>query len=114
MDRATALVTVVTDRPRAGVSVLTTAYLIAVVASSLQGKWSPEEDEQLRQLVQEKGNHWMEIGRALSRMAEACRDRWRSIHQARLACLASFSCDCRNQSSQVAPHRGTMIRQFFC
>ncbi|EFN59006.1 hypothetical protein CHLNCDRAFT_49822 [Chlorella variabilis] len=41
-----------------------------------QGRWSSEEDAQLLQLVSEKGRRWKEIGGALGRMPETCRDRW--------------------------------------
>ena len=44
--------------------------------SSLQGKWTAEEDERLLALVEERGRKWTEIGGAVGRMAEACRDRW--------------------------------------
>ena len=45
----------------------------------LQGKWSQEEDEQLRQLVGEKGSKWKEISATLNRLPEGCRDRWREL-----------------------------------
>ena len=45
----------------------------------LQGKWSPEEDERLRQLVGEKGSKWKEISLSLRRLPEGCRDRWREL-----------------------------------
>lgn len=45
----------------------------------LQGKWSKEEDEQLRQLVGEKGSKWAEISHSLGRLPEGCRDRWREL-----------------------------------
>lgn len=45
----------------------------------VQGPWKAEEDELLRQLVESKGNKWLEIGEAMGRMGEACRDRWRTI-----------------------------------
>ena len=45
----------------------------------MQGPWKPEEDEQLRQLVEAKGNKWLDIGEVMGRMGEACRDRWRTI-----------------------------------
>ncbi|PSC75744.1 DNA-binding REB1 [Micractinium conductrix] len=41
-----------------------------------QGKWTAEEDERLLALVEERGRKWTEIGGAVGRMAEACRDRW--------------------------------------
>ena len=45
----------------------------------LQGKWSQDEDDQLRQLVGEKGSKWAEISRSLNRLPEGCRDRWREL-----------------------------------
>ena len=45
----------------------------------LQGKWSKEDDQQLRQLVGEKGSKWAEISRSLNRLPEGCRDRWREL-----------------------------------
>ncbi|KAL4437042.1 hypothetical protein ABPG75_004181 [Micractinium tetrahymenae] len=44
-----------------------------------QGKWTPEEDAQLLALVSERGRKWTEIGGAVGRMPEACRDRWLMI-----------------------------------
>lgn len=51
----------------------------AHTASCTQGKWSKEEDEQLRQLVGEKGSKWKEISTSLGRFPEGCRDRWREL-----------------------------------
>ncbi len=51
----------------------------------MQGPWKPEEDEQLRALVEGKGNKWLEIGEVMGRMGEACRDRWRTIGLVRCA-----------------------------
>lgn len=45
-------------------------------ANSLQGRWTPEEDAQLLQLVSEKGRRWTEIGGMLGRYPLSCRDRW--------------------------------------
>jgi len=53
--------------------------LFAHTASCTQGKWSKEEDEQLRQLVGEKGPKWKEISTSLGRFPEGCRDRWREL-----------------------------------
>lgn len=44
-----------------------------------QGRWTPEQDAQLLQLVSEKGRKWKEIGASLGRMNVACRDRWLMI-----------------------------------
>ncbi|KAL4432464.1 hypothetical protein ABPG77_001763 [Micractinium sp. CCAP 211/92] len=46
-----------------------------------QGRWTPEEDAQLLALVSERGRKWKEIGGAVGRMAESCRDRWLMIRQ---------------------------------
>ena len=43
-----------------------------------RGAWNPEEDELLKQAVVEKGKAWKEVGDALGRMPEDCRDRWRN------------------------------------
>lgn len=53
--------------------------LIPPSASFFQGKWSSGEDTRLMELVEEKGRRWKEIGGALGRMPEACRDRWLAI-----------------------------------
>lgn len=44
----------------------------------VRGKWAPEEDEELRRLVETKGAQWKQIGQELGRMPEDCRDRWRN------------------------------------
>lgn len=41
----------------------------------LQGRWSKEEDEKLRELVSERGPSWKDIGIVLGRLPEGCRDR---------------------------------------
>ncbi len=46
---------------------------------AVQGRFSADEDIRLAQLVAERGNKWTEIGAALGRMPNACRDRWREI-----------------------------------
>ena len=43
-----------------------------------RGKWTPNEDKELGQLVEEKGKQWKQIGVLLGRMPEDCRDRWRN------------------------------------
>ncbi|CCX15057.1 Similar to DNA-binding protein REB1; acc. no. Q05950 [Pyronema omphalodes CBS 100304] len=43
-----------------------------------RAKWTPEEDAELASLVAEKGNKWKDIGDALGRMGEDCRDRYRN------------------------------------
>lgn len=54
-------------------------HLVSLFFGVLQGKWSKEEDDQLRQLVAEKGSKWAEISRSLNRLPEGCRDRWREL-----------------------------------
>ncbi len=44
-----------------------------------QGKWSKDEDAELRALVEEQGKRCTEIGGMLGRMAESCKDRWKEI-----------------------------------
>ena len=41
------------------------------------GFWTAEEDELLRQAVEEKGKSWKIIGEIIDRGPNACRDRWR-------------------------------------
>lgn len=43
-----------------------------------RAKWSAEEDDELAELVKEKGNRWKDIGEAMGRMGEDCRDRYRN------------------------------------
>ena len=43
------------------------------------GAWSADEVSRLRSLVAGKGNRWAEIGGALGRLPEACRDRWKEL-----------------------------------
>lgn len=43
-----------------------------------RAKWTAAEDEQLARLVAEKGSSWKDVGEAMSRMGEDCRDRWRN------------------------------------
>eukprot|EP00887_Chlorella_sp_A99_P005250 scaffold1.g5250.t1 len=75
-------------RPHAGGSVHSPLALLAwrqclaarvPPCARAQGKWTPEQDEQLRQLVREHGHKWKTIGPALGRMPAACQDRWKEI-----------------------------------
>ncbi|CCE65670.1 hypothetical protein TPHA_0M00950 [Tetrapisispora phaffii CBS 4417] len=43
-----------------------------------RGKWNAEEEKELAKLCVEKEGQWSEIGKALGRMPEDCRDRWRN------------------------------------
>lgn len=43
-----------------------------------RAKWTATEDEQLARLVAEKGSSWKDVGEAMGRMGEDCRDRWRN------------------------------------
>ncbi|EDO17581.1 hypothetical protein Kpol_1061p3 [Vanderwaltozyma polyspora DSM 70294] len=43
-----------------------------------RGKWTPQEESELARLCVEKEGQWSEIGKALGRMPEDCRDRWRN------------------------------------
>ena len=45
---------------------------------SARGVWSPEDDEMLRQAVEEKGTQWKQVGEMIERFPEDCRDRWRN------------------------------------
>jgi hypothetical protein len=44
-----------------------------------KGKWTSEEDEELRAAVSDLGNKWLQIGARLGRPREACRVRYREI-----------------------------------
>ncbi|RUP52442.1 hypothetical protein BC936DRAFT_138356 [Jimgerdemannia flammicorona] len=41
------------------------------------GKWTEEEDGQLKSLVMQYGHQWKRIGEILGRIGTACKDRWR-------------------------------------
>ncbi len=69
-------VSLVSYHIRAGALHISPTQLVHVV---VQGKWSKEEDEQLRRLVGEKGSKWKEISTSLGRLPEGCRDRWREL-----------------------------------
>ena len=43
-----------------------------------RGKWTPQEDEELRRAVDQKGTSWKIVGEMLGRFAEDCRDRYRN------------------------------------
>ena len=57
----------------------TSALLPPLPLGPSQGKWTPEQDARLLELVEEKGRQWKEIGPALGRMPEGCQDRWKEI-----------------------------------
>ncbi|KAK9807939.1 hypothetical protein WJX73_004975 [Symbiochloris irregularis] len=44
-----------------------------------QGKWTLEDEARLLELVQEKGRRWKDIGAALNRLPEGCRDKHKEI-----------------------------------
>jgi transposase-like protein len=44
-----------------------------------RGRWTPEEDDRLLDMVQERGNKWSEIAPVLGRTPDACRDRWKEV-----------------------------------
>ncbi|EGV62451.1 RNA polymerase I enhancer binding protein [Yamadazyma tenuis] len=44
----------------------------------VRGKWTSQDDEQLSKLAAVKQGNWKEIGAAMGRMPEDCRDRWRN------------------------------------
>jgi hypothetical protein len=43
-----------------------------------RGKWSAEDDEDLREAHRQMPNRWTQIGQRLNRHPEDCRDRWRN------------------------------------
>ena len=45
---------------------------------AVRAKWTKEDDEMLRQAVEEKGKHWKIVGDMIERMPEDCRDRYRN------------------------------------
>ncbi len=45
---------------------------------SARGTWTPDQDEELRQAVAEKGMSWKTVGEMIERFPEDCRDRWRN------------------------------------
>ena len=47
------------------------------------GKWTAEEDNQLRSLVLEQGQQWEKISERVGRAPSDCRDRWRNHGQYR-------------------------------
>lgn len=47
--------------------------------STRSGKWTEEEDAQLRDLHARHGSKWTKIGAALGRLPNGCKDRWRHI-----------------------------------
>ena len=44
-----------------------------------RGAWTGAEVSRLRELVAARGNRWVEIGGALGRLPEACRDKWKEL-----------------------------------
>ncbi|KAM9933660.1 hypothetical protein OXX80_006726 [Metschnikowia pulcherrima] len=44
----------------------------------VRAKWTPAEDDLLRKLTETTTTNWKEIGEAMDRMPEDCRDRWRN------------------------------------
>ncbi|KPI35296.1 DNA-binding protein reb1 [Cyphellophora attinorum] len=44
----------------------------------LSNQWSAQDDQEMRRLVGELGQKWLEIGEKLTRDPEACRQRWRT------------------------------------
>lgn len=53
--------------------------LTRLTADVKRGQWDEAEDEALRARHAALGAKWAEIGRALGRSGQACRDRWRVI-----------------------------------
>lgn len=45
----------------------------------MQGKWTTEEVEKLKELHAQKGDRWKELGLALGRLPEAVRDKFKSL-----------------------------------
>ncbi|KAL6454201.1 REB1 DNA-binding protein REB1 [Candida maltosa Xu316] len=44
----------------------------------VRAKWSPEDDDRLRQLAIDHAGKWKQVGDLMGRMPEDCRDRWRN------------------------------------
>jgi hypothetical protein len=45
------------------------------------GNWTPEEEQQLHELVKVRGHDWRFIGDQLGRLPGACKDKWRQIEK---------------------------------
>ena len=66
-----------------------------------RGKWTPEEDAQLKACYDANPQKWVHIGKQLGRMPEDCRDRWRNY----LACG-----DTRKQEDWTAKEEQELTR----
>lgn len=51
--------------------------LTRITASVKRGPWTADEDRELQQRYSAVGSKWAEIGRAIGRSGQSCRDRWR-------------------------------------
>ncbi|CAL9730350.1 RNA polymerase I termination factor [Monosporozyma unispora] len=66
-----------------------------------RGRWTPEEDRQLAELCVEKEGQWSEVGKAMGRMPEDCRDRWRNY----------IKCGNNRASNKWSPQEEAMLKQ---
>lgn len=66
-----------------------------------RGRWTPEEDQQLAELCVEKEGQWSEVGRAMRRMPEDCRDRWRNY----------IKCGNNRASNKWSPEEESLLKQ---
>lgn len=80
----------------------------------LQGRWTPEQDAQLLQLVSEKGRKWKEIGASLGRMNVACRDRWLMIRWVQPFMTDSVWCVLLSWGKHQPPGRACLGSKLCC
>lgn len=66
-----------------------------------RGKWTPQEDRDLARLCVEKEGQWSEVGKALGRMPEDCRDRWRNY----------VKCGANRASNKWAPDEEDLLKR---
>lgn len=66
-----------------------------------RGKWTPQEDQELARLCVEKEGQWSEVGKAMGRMPEDCRDRWRNY----------VKCGSSRASNKWAPDEEELLKR---
>ncbi|KAF2835164.1 hypothetical protein M501DRAFT_942502, partial [Patellaria atrata CBS 101060] len=67
---------------------------------SKRGKWTPEEDQELRDAYTMTPDKWKVIGKKLERMPEDCRDRWRNY----IKCGTERKSDVWSEKEEIALH----------
>lgn len=66
-----------------------------------RGKWTPQEDSELARLCVELEGQWSEVGQAMGRMPEDCRDRWRNY----------IKCGENRASNKWSPEEEALLRK---